>query len=160
MKNGKWVNKDRSLKDKNLDYKLIDVSVSISKQNLITIILNKEDEIKVLRKNIKIPNPKPTQTIEIVVLSKNIEKIDHENISLNKIPSQFVIQVKALQNKNSKIMEYTYKIVEMQKYVVQQAQIDFILPYFPEVLANYSSNIESIGHELYEQVSLIQIQGD
>ena len=106
LKNGKRVNKDRSLKDKNLDYKLIDVSVSISKQNLITIILNKEYEIKVLRKNIKIPNPEPTQTIEIVVLSKNIKQIDHENISLKKRPSQFVIQVKALKNKNSKNLDH------------------------------------------------------
>ena len=48
--------------------------------------------------------------------------------------------------------EYTYKIVEMQKYVVQKAQIDFILPYFPKDLVNDSGGIEAIGHELYERV--------
>ena len=107
-----------------------------------------------LVKNLKLPNPEPTQTIEIVVLSKNIEQIDHENISLKKRPSQFVIQVKALQNKNSKIMEeYTSKIVEMQKDVVQQAQIDFILPYFPEDLVNNSSNIEENVDELNEKAN-------
>ena len=83
-----------------------------------------------------------------------MKQIDHESLYLNKILPQLGIQLQALQNEKSNIMEeYTSKIEEFQKDVVQQAQIDFILPYFLEDLVNNSSNIEENVDELNEKAN-------
>ena len=66
-------------------------------------------------------------------------QIYHENISLNQRLSQLGIHVEALKNEKSKIMEdYTSKIEELKRDVVQRTKIDFILPYSPKDLANDS----------------------
>ena len=82
LKNENKVNTARTLKTKNLEPKLIDVSVSRSEENLSMIILDKELEIKDLRKNTKLPNDELAQTSEIIFMYEKIDRI--ENIYLKK----------------------------------------------------------------------------
>ena len=61
------------------------------------IILNKEANIKALRKQLKLLNVKSSQTAELIIISKKMEQIDYGNISLKKRISQLGIQMQALQ---------------------------------------------------------------